>query len=135
MYRDFVVMRRTLALDGKSETWLTVDGRVTNARNVLHGGALCDLLDSAIASAIHSTLPPGMGAVTANLTVDFIRPVPEGQELVAYGYVVHMGRHLARGRAEARSQGELVGTASGTWKLLQKSAAVYRGEGSGSEPS
>lgn len=131
MYRDAIRMHRVRAESGESETTLEVDDRVINARGVLHGGALCDLLDAAIASAVRSAVPEGFGAVTASLTVEFIRPVPKGSQVRALGHTIYVGRNLAYGRAEALIGDRIVGSANGTWKVVTKERHRYREGGSG----
>lgn len=126
MYRDYMDIRLVKSESGESETTLVVNDAVVNWRRVLHGGAMCALLDSAGSSAIRSALPPGYRAVTATITVEFLRPVPEGAVLIAYGHTVHVGKGLASGRAEAMLNGELVATATGLWRVLEGTDVQYR---------
>jgi uncharacterized protein (TIGR00369 family) len=128
LYRDYMSMIRRYAENGRSETELLVDQRVINGRGVLHGGALCDLLDSAIASAVRSALPEDQGAVTASLTVEFLRPVPEGAVVRAVGHLESLGQTLAFGRAEAWVGERLVGLAQGTWRVMPRHATRYRAD-------
>jgi uncharacterized protein (TIGR00369 family) len=123
LYREHIDMQTVRAADGESEQVLQVDGRAVNGRGVLQGGLLCGFLDSTIARAVNSVLPPGRRAVTASITVEFLRPVPEGATVVAVGHLLHAGRSLCVGRAEASVDGQLVGTASGTWKVLESRRA------------
>ena len=78
-------------------------GRVTFALNpaefhlnpfgLVHGGVLAALLDTAMGCAVHSLLQPGVGYVTAELSVRFLRPVTVASgSLTCTGEVVRPGR-------------------------------------------
>jgi uncharacterized protein (TIGR00369 family) len=61
-----------------------------------YGGALVALADTAINSAVTTTLPPGTSFGTLDLKVNFLRPVtPDGRELVARATVEQRGRTIA----------------------------------------
>jgi uncharacterized protein (TIGR00369 family) len=61
-----------------------------------YGGALVALADTAINSAVTTTLPPGTSFGTLDLKVNFLRPVtPNGRELVARATVEQRGRTIA----------------------------------------
>ncbi|AJE80891.1 phenylacetic acid degradation-like protein [Streptomyces albus] len=87
------------------------EGRVTftimpgeehyNPLGSVHGGVYATLLDSAAGCAVHSTLPPGMGYTSLDLTVKFLKRITADTGLVrAVGTVVSRGRQTAL--AEAR---------------------------------
>lgn len=67
----------------------------------LHGGWYATLLDSALGCAIHTTLRPGYGYTTVELSMNLVRGATvDTGPLRAIGEVVHSGRQLAT--AEAR---------------------------------
>lgn len=67
----------------------------------IHGGWSATLLDSCVACAVQSMLPPGKGYTTAELKINFVRPVmPESGPLRAEGKVIHVGGRV--GTAEGR---------------------------------
>ncbi|WP_263164378.1 PaaI family thioesterase [Streptomyces sp. SCSIO ZS0520] len=87
------------------------EGRVTftimpgeehyNPLGSVHGGVYATLLDSAAGCAVHSTLPPGMGYTSLDLTVKFLKRITADTGRVrAVGTVVSRGRQTAL--AEAR---------------------------------
>ena len=82
----------------------------------VHGGVISTLLDSALSCAVHSTLPAGTGYTTAELKVNFVRPIVTATgRLRAEGRVIHAGSRLAT--AEARltdAAGKLYAHAVGT---------------------
>jgi uncharacterized protein (TIGR00369 family) len=72
-----------------------------NPIGTVHGGLACMLADSAMACAIHSTLPAGVGCTTLELKVNYLRPLTVKTGWVACeGKVIHVGRRIAT--AEAR---------------------------------
>jgi uncharacterized protein (TIGR00369 family) len=86
----------------------------------VHGGVISTLLDSALSCAVHTTLPAGTGYTTAELKVNFVRPVVTGSgRLRAEGRLIHAGSRLAT--AEARltdAAGKLYAHAVGTCLVL-----------------
>ncbi|WP_432189045.1 PaaI family thioesterase [Streptomyces sp. Tue6028] len=79
-----------------------------NPMGTVHGGFLATLLDSALGSAVMSTLAAGRAYTTIQLGVNMVRPVfTDTPTLRCEGTVIHAGRTTAT--AEAR----VVGTADG----------------------
>ncbi|MVM36166.1 hotdog fold thioesterase [Spirosoma sp. HMF4905] len=91
-----------------------------NPIGAVHGGVFCTMLDSALACAIHSTLPIGTGYTTLELKVNFIRPLTiKTGKVLAIGTLVHPGRSVAT--AEGRivdEQGKLYAHATTTCMLF-----------------
>jgi uncharacterized protein (TIGR00369 family) len=91
-----------------------------NPAGSVHGGVISTLLDSALSCAVHTTLPAGTGYTTAELKVNFVRPVVAGSgRLRSEGRVIHAGSRLAT--AEARltdASGRLYAHAVGTCLIL-----------------
>lgn len=75
-----------------------------NPLGSVHGGWFCTLLDSAVACAIHSTLPAGKAYTTLEIKVNMIRALSDATPLVrAEGTVIHVGRKTAT------AEGRIVG--------------------------
>lgn len=74
-----------------------------NPMGGVHGGVACTLLDSAMGSAVMTTLDASTGYVTADLTVHLTRPIS-----VRTGPIVAEGRVLHRGGRVATAEGRLV---------------------------
>ncbi len=67
-----------------------------NPMGTVHGGWFATLLDSAVACAIHTTLPRGKSYTTVELKINVVRPLTEKVGLVrAEGTVIHSGNRLA----------------------------------------
>ncbi len=69
----------------------------------VHGGWTAAILDSAMACAVHTTLEPGQGYTTAEMKLNYIRPV-----LPQTGPVRCVGKLIHRGASLATSEGSLV---------------------------
>ena len=67
-----------------------------NPLGTVHGGWFCTLLDSAVACAIHTTLPAGKAYTTLELKVNMVRALTDATPLVrAEGKIVHVGHQTA----------------------------------------
>ena len=70
----------------------------------MHGGWIATLLDSCVGCSVHVSLPAGKAYTTAELKVNYVRPVTEKIGLVrAIGTVIHLGNRMAT------AEGRLVG--------------------------
>ena len=92
----------------------------SNPMGTLHGGVAATMLDSAMACAVMSELPPGAAYTTVDLAVTYLRPVPlDGVELRAEGTTVHVGRRIATARGELRdADHRLIATATTTCQVF-----------------
>jgi uncharacterized protein (TIGR00369 family) len=75
-----------------------------NPLGTVHGGWFATLLDSAVACAVHSTLPAGKAYTTAELKINIVRPLTDKVPMVrAVGTVIHVGGRMAT------AEGRLIG--------------------------
>jgi uncharacterized protein (TIGR00369 family) len=107
-------MRPTKVDHGLAVFECTPDESVYNPIGLVHGGLLCILADSAAGCAVHTTLEPGVGYTSIDITVNYLRPVTLGTgTLVATGRVTKPGRRVALATAEVTDgAGRLVATAT-----------------------
>jgi uncharacterized protein (TIGR00369 family) len=94
-----------------------------NPIGMVHGGVAATMLETALAAAVRTTLPPGRACVTIEIKVNYVRALsPAAGAVVAEGRVVHAGRQvaLAEGRV-TDAAGRLYATATSTC-LLQDAA-------------
>lgn len=76
---------------------------------VLHGGVLSTVLDEVVGKL---SVLLGKPAVTAEMTVRFVKPVPTGLPLAVRGRITEESRRVLRGQAEAfLADGTLAATA------------------------
>ncbi|OBI85571.1 PaaI family thioesterase [Mycobacterium sp. 1245805.9] len=101
---------------GRIEFSCTPDASMYNPLGVVHGGAVCTLLDTAAACAMHTTLPEGVGYTSVEIKVNYLRAVTvAGGTLRAVGTVVKAGSRIGFAEAEVTdASGKLVATATST---------------------
>jgi uncharacterized protein (TIGR00369 family) len=88
-----------------------------NPIGVVHGGYASTILDSALGSAVHTTLPAGVGYTSQTLEVKYLRPITRDTGVVrCEARVVHGGRKTATAEAKltAASSGKLLATGTST---------------------
>jgi uncharacterized protein (TIGR00369 family) len=98
---------------------LPFDASLATAGDVVHGGALATLVDTAATGAAWSGAEPGVvGGATVDLTIHYLRPA-EGEELVAVASTLRRGRSLCSVEVEvfAGDEDEPVVKALVTYKL------------------
>jgi uncharacterized protein (TIGR00369 family) len=113
-------MRPTRADHGLAIFECIPDESVYNPIGLVHGGLVCALADSAAGCAVHTTLEPGAGYTSIDITVNYLRPVTLATgTLVATGRVAKPGRRVALATAEVTdSAGRLVATATSNCLIL-----------------
>ena len=89
--------------EGAISVALVPERRHYNPLGTVHGGVISTLLDTAAGCSVHSTLAPGEGYTSLDLTVKFLRAVTEDS-----GRILAVGRVLSRGRRTALAEASLV---------------------------
>ena len=106
---------------GRAVWQLTPAEQHYNPIGTAHAGIAATLLDSAMACAVHSTIPLGKGYTTLEFKINLVSAVTvKTGTLRAIGKVVHSGRQLAT--AEARivgADGKLYAHGSTTCLVFQ----------------
>jgi uncharacterized protein (TIGR00369 family) len=97
------------------------DESLYNPIGMVHGGVAATLLDSAVACAVHSTLPAGVGYTSVELKVNYLRAIHgDGREITAHGWVVKGGSRIAFAEGDIRdADGKLLATASSTCLIMR----------------
>ena len=112
--------------EGRSVVTLETGPQHTNPMGTTHGGILCDIADSAMGIAFHSTLSPGETFTTVELKINFFRPVWKAQ-LRAEGKVVRRGRTVGYVECEVSDEnGRAIAKASSTCLVLRGADAKGR---------
>lgn len=105
-----------------------------NPLGVAHAGLAVTLMDTAMGCAIHSRLPAGVGYLTLELKVNFVRPLVPGMgSVTCEGSVLHLGSRV--GSAEARvldKEGRLCAHATSTCLVMDAHSQRSGATGSGS---
>ncbi|HJT28370.1 MAG TPA: PaaI family thioesterase [Pyrinomonadaceae bacterium] len=121
MTLDHVPFARLLGIEVDSvepgHAVLSMKLRHEHMRNnaIAHGGVIATLIDSAMAIAIMALLDENERTVTVDLTIHYLRPVPEGSAK-ASARVVRAGRRVVTVSAELfDAEGKLAATAISTY--------------------
>ena len=110
---------RDIKLTGPNRSLVTFSFRVErwycNGSGNLHGGAQATIFDIATSIAMQAIGKQDFwinGGVSRVLTVTYLRPAPEGEELLLECDVVHMGKQLAmlKGTLRRERDGAVIST-------------------------
>lgn len=85
-----------------------------------HGGVIATMFDTAMGVTAH-WFADGHRATTVDLAINYIAPLPCGEEMIVYSRVQKAGRTLIRLTAEGKSAGDgkLIATASANFMILR----------------
>lgn len=91
--------------------------------NTLHGGIICALLDGAMTNCLFAH---GRTALTAEMTVRFLRPVATERNVIVRAWIEHARHSLYHVAAELRQDGTVVATATAKFLGRKKSTTARR---------
>jgi uncharacterized protein (TIGR00369 family) len=98
---------------------LHIDGPHCNSRGKAHGGLISALADNAMGVAcVAASGGQGGGAITVQLSVDFIGSIDLGQWLQVTAVPTKLGRTLAFAEARITADDELVARATAVFRML-----------------
>lgn len=104
--------------EGEAMLRMPTRSEMGNRADVVHGGFIALLADSAMGRAMSTVLPDGERHYSFDLKLSFVAPGGIGEPLLAVARVLHAGRRT--GVAECRVEdedGRLVATATATFIL------------------
>ena len=90
-----------------------------NAAGITHGGFIAALIDAGAGTAAHRSADNNP-CVTISLDLKFISAVRLGDELVGNTKIQKKTKSMVFLTCEMISNGKIVATASGVWKILKK---------------
>nr|WP_231639718.1 PaaI family thioesterase [Mycobacterium sp. Marseille-P9652] len=92
------------------------DASMYNPLGMVHGGAVCTLLDTVTACALHTTLPQGVTYTSVEIKVNYLKAVTvDSGPLTAVGTVVRAGSRIGFAEGQVTdASGDLVATATST---------------------
>ena len=107
--------------DGHAVLRLEIQAQHLNADGILHGGVLPAIADGAMGNALRTIRGEGSQVFTAEVNLQFLRPVTGGT-LRADGRVVQSGRRLSFAEAEIRDEasGKVYARATGVFIIEAK---------------
>lgn len=110
---------------GKAVIELDADERHANPFGGVHGGLICDIADTAMGAAYHSTLEENETCSTLELKISFLRPAPK-RKIRAEGVVIKKGLNIGFLECDVTDdEGLLIARATSTL-LKQKNAIEQR---------
>jgi uncharacterized protein (TIGR00369 family) len=118
-----------LRVEGDGEVVIAYDGcpDATNRRGNPAGGALAEMIDSAVVQATRTLLEDGDAATTLELKVNYVRSAPQGERLTTRGTIEHIGRSTAVGHGRITDeQGRVVALGLVTVSLRRKASGTHR---------
>ena len=82
------------AHNGKSTVRIHVDARLMHPQQIVHGGVIFTIADTAMSLSLISMLPANTPVSTIEAKINYIAPVVTG-ELLAEASIIHRGRSTA----------------------------------------
>jgi uncharacterized protein (TIGR00369 family) len=92
-YAKFLGIELSEVSRGLVTMHLEARAELRQVNDVLHGGSIASLIDTAAAFAVITVLDAGQSATTSDLTIHFLRPVDSGR-ITATARVLRSGRRL-----------------------------------------
>ena len=109
--------------EGGAVLSMRVDDRHRQIHNVVHGGVIASLADTAAAIAAYTVSTVGVELVTIELKINYLLPVADGK-IEAEGRVLRAGRNFTVVDCDVRNeQGELAAKALMTFGVAGSRAA------------
>jgi uncharacterized protein (TIGR00369 family) len=123
---ELMQMRVVDVQNGNITFTCTPDASMYNTLGIVHGGAVCTLLDTVTGCALHSTLPAGVGYNTVEIKVNYLRAVTMASApLTAVGTVIKAGSRIGFTEAKVTdASGALVATATSTLLIFDLRSAA-----------
>ncbi len=119
-FADLIGLEFSICEEGYSECHLTIEEKILNPYKSVHGGIMYSMADTGMGGALHSSLAVDERGVTAEIKINYFKPVYSG-ELICKTKVIHKGKRLAALESEVRNKDELVAKALGTFSIYSLS--------------
>jgi uncharacterized protein (TIGR00369 family) len=117
-----LMQMRVVAVENGGITFsCTPDASMYNPLGIVHGGAVCTLLDTVAACALHTTLPQGVAYTSVEIKISYLKAVTVASgPLTAVGSVVKAGSRIGFAEGEVTdAAGKVVATASTTLLIFE----------------
>jgi uncharacterized protein (TIGR00369 family) len=104
--------------EGRARCRIFPDARQSNLGNVVHGGAILTFIDMAMFAGGHAAGMTDTGAVTLDLSAQFITPAELGRPLDASVELLRESKRLALMRGLVDQEGRIVASWTGTLRKI-----------------
>lgn len=95
--------------DGSVSAEFTPTVNVQGYQGVMHGGMICSLLDAAMTNCLFSL---GVNAMTADLQVRFMHPIPLNKTIMIHGRLLQKRRGIYLMSSHIESENQKLATAN-----------------------
>ncbi len=114
-YVKLLGMKVVALAEGYARVTISVDQRLDSRNQVLHGGVLSSLADSAVAMAVFTIIKPTQKPVTIELNINYLKPL-QGEQAIAEARIISKGRTIIVGDVDITDD---------TGRMIAKSRATY----------
>lgn len=113
--------------DGIGHVRIQIDERLMHPQQMVHGGVIFTIADTAMSMALRSVIPTGTPFGTIEAKINYMRPASAG-ELLAEGKIIHLGGTTAVIEATVYNivaeQQQSIAKILGTFYIKRKKAGV-----------
>ena len=99
-----------------------------NAVGITHGGYICSLIDAGAGTAAHR-VADNIPCVTISLDIKFIAPTKLNDEIIGFAKIQKKTKTLVFLICHLQSNGKIIASASGVWKVLNTNPIAKSGFG------
>lgn len=128
-YAQLIGMQVEQAQDGKGRARIQIDRRLMHPQQIVHGGVIFTLADSAMSMALISTLPAGTPFSTIEAKINYLAPARSG-DIVAEATILQQGRTIAVLEANIynieQEKQRLIGRVLGTFHISTSRVIDYK---------
>lgn len=124
-HQDRTFINRLLHMEHKQtsegiEVKIPLNPMVNNPLNILHGGITAAVIDSAMGTLVHQSLPDRKAAVTTQLNIHYIAQ-GIGDFITCHAKIEHFGSKTLLASADVfRSDGQKIAQATGSFFIIEK---------------
>ena len=110
--------------DTEFEFKTTIDENKLNSAGITHGGYICSIIDAGAGTAAHRS-SNNSPCVTISLDVKFIGATKIGDEIKGFAKIQKITKSMVFLICYLESNSNLIASASGVWKKLNKKVPSY----------
>lgn len=109
--------------NGRAQLSIDVTEKHLQLQNIMHGGAIATLVDTAVAMAILGASQPGARFTTIEMKINYLSPIGEGR-VVADARIIRDGRTIVVAECDVTdSNGKLAARGLLTYMRLNQNSA------------
>lgn len=118
-FGDLIGLKFAQCENGQSCCTLTVDRKMFNPQQVLHGGIAFSMADTGMGAALYSLMGEGELCATRDIKISYFKSVTSGV-LSCETRVTEKGEKIAMLESEIKKDNVLVAKATGTFSIFRR---------------